>query len=69
MSCDTLCVCPGTRHCPRYQEKRPSENPPGAVFMPDGNTFGNIRNANDHRKRSDLVGIELAQLDNDARMR
>ena len=19
MSCDTLCVCPGTRHCPRYQ--------------------------------------------------
>ena len=52
MSCDTLCVCPETRHCPRYQcpryqRKWPPETSPGAIFMPDGNTFGNIRNANE----------------------
>ena len=27
--------------CPRYQRKWPPETSPGAVFMPDGNVFGN----------------------------
>ena len=26
----------------RYQGKRPSETSPGAVFRPEGTTFGNI---------------------------
>jgi hypothetical protein len=34
-------------NCPRYQAKRPPDNSPGAIFMPGGNTFGNVRNAND----------------------
>ena len=28
--------------CPRYLVKRPRENSPGAVVLPDGNVFGNI---------------------------
>jgi hypothetical protein len=29
--------------CPRYEVKRPSENPPGAVFMSRVNGFVNVR--------------------------
>jgi hypothetical protein len=42
MSRDIRQLCRETRHCPRYQAKRRPEAPPGAVFMPFGNTFRNI---------------------------
>jgi hypothetical protein len=36
-------VAAGPRYqCPRYQRKWSPEMPPGAIFTPDGNTFGNI---------------------------
>jgi hypothetical protein len=42
MSRDTCQLCRETKHCPRYQVKRPSEITPGAVFMQDVNGFVNV---------------------------